>query len=146
MLETIPWWVWAVLAIVIGFAELHMPGSYLIWIAAGAAITALADALFGLALTAQLVTFIIASSASCFVGFFVYRRLNVRPTARDALNQRDQRMIGTRGTVCERFVNGQGKVRIGDTVWLAEGPDLAEGTAIIVKSVRGTWVIVKPAG
>lgn len=142
---TIPWWVWAVLAIVIGFAELHMPGGYLIWIALGAAITALLDAMLGLSLTAQLVTFIVASAVSCVGGSFVYRRLNQRASKGDTLNQRDQRMIGTQGIVCETFVNGQGKVRIGDTVWLAEGPPLDEGTPVTVKAVRGTWVIVEPA-
>jgi membrane protein implicated in regulation of membrane protease activity len=29
-------------------------------------------------------------------------------------------------------------VRIGDTVWLAEGHDLAEGTPVIVAGVHGT--------
>ena len=47
-------------------------------------------------------------------------------------------MIGARGTVCQAFVNGRGKVRIGDTVWLADGPDLAEGTPVVVAGVRGT--------
>jgi membrane protein implicated in regulation of membrane protease activity len=36
-------------------------------------------------------------------------------------------------------------VRLGDSVWLAEGPNLSEGTSVIVKSVRGTRVIVEEA-
>ncbi len=47
-------------------------------------------------------------------------------------------MVGAHGTVCEAFVNGRGKVRIGDTVWLADGPDLAEGAPVVVAGVRGT--------
>jgi membrane protein implicated in regulation of membrane protease activity len=36
-------------------------------------------------------------------------------------------------------------VRIGDSVWLAEGPTLAAGAAIVVKSVRGARVVVEAA-
>jgi len=54
-------------------------------------------------------------------------------------------MIGAKGIVCEPFENGAGKVRLGDSVWLAEGPNLSEGTSVIVKSVRGTRVIVEEA-
>jgi membrane protein implicated in regulation of membrane protease activity len=41
-------------------------------------------------------------------------------------------------------LHGTGKVRLGDTVWLAEGPDLPTGTAVIVKSVRRARVRVAP--
>lgn len=139
------WWAWAILAAAIGLAELHAPGSYLIWIALGAALTALIDALFGLSLAGQIGTFAVASAISCIAGYFVYRKLSHRRAAASPLNQRDLGMIGTHGVVCEPLLNGRGKVRLGDTVWLAEGPDLAEGTPIAVKSVRGTSVIVEPA-
>jgi inner membrane protein len=52
-------------------------------------------------------------------------------------------MLGERGTVCETFVSGRGKVRLGDTVWLAAGADLAEGTPVVVSGVRGTRLVVE---
>ena len=52
-------------------------------------------------------------------------------------------MIGARALCACPFLNGHGKVRLGDSVWLAEGPDLAEGTPVTVKSVRGTSLIVE---
>lgn len=137
-----PWWVWAVLAAGVGLAELHLPGSYLIWIALGAALTAAIDAMWGLSLPAQIATFAVASAVSCVLGYFVYRKIG-----RDepALNQRDMQMIGEHGVTCETFVNGRGKVRLGDSVWLAEGPNLANGVPIVVTSLRGTSVIVAAA-
>ena len=42
-------------------------------------------------------------------------------------------------------MNGEGKVRLGDSIWLAEGPALDEGTPVIVRSVRGTRVVVEAA-
>jgi membrane protein implicated in regulation of membrane protease activity len=43
------------------------------------------------------------------------------------------------------IVNGQGKVRTGGRVWLAEGPNLPEGAQVIIKSVQGTRIIVEAA-
>jgi membrane protein implicated in regulation of membrane protease activity len=54
-------------------------------------------------------------------------------------------MIGAKGVVTEAIRDGVGKVRLGDTVWLAEGPDLDDGTPVAVTGMRGTVVIVSPA-
>ena len=139
-----PWWGWAIAAAVLGLAEMHTPGSYLIWIALGAALTAALDAWYGLSTTAQIVTMIVASGLSCLVGYFVYRRGDQRQPDERALNQREALLIGERGVVCSDIFHGTGKVRLGDTVWLAEGPDLPTGTPVIVKSVRRARVRVGP--
>ena len=141
----LPWWAWVIAAGLLGLAELHAPGSYLVWIALGAALTSAVHAAFGFSLEGQIGAFVIASAASCLAGYFVYRRLNTRRRGEAPLNQRSAAMIGGRGTVCEMFVNGSGKVRIGDSVWLAAGPDLVEGTPIVVSGVRGTRLVVEPA-
>jgi len=87
--------------------------------------------------------FAAASALSCLLGYFVYRRWQPRAHGAAPLNQRDRAMVGERGTVCEAFLSGRGKVRLGDGVWLAEGADLAEGTAIVVSGVRGTRLVVQ---
>jgi membrane protein implicated in regulation of membrane protease activity len=140
----VPWWGWAILAALLGLAEIHAPGSYLIWIALGASLTAAADAVYHLSITAQIVTMIFASSASCCVGYFTYRHVDRRQPDATALNQREMLLIGARGVVCSEITNGEGKVRLGDTVWLAEGPDLPAGTAVVVRSVRQARVQVLP--
>lgn len=147
-MSAIPWWAWAIVAAVVGMAELHVPGSYFIWIALGAAVTAAIDAAFGLSFEAQIVTFAIASAVSCAIGYFVYPRFERAPRQDGPLNRRDLAMVGARGTVCADFVDGRGKVKLGDSVWQAEAKareDLAEGTPVIVKALRDTSVIVEPA-
>jgi membrane protein implicated in regulation of membrane protease activity len=141
----IPWWAWACLAAFIGLAELHAPGSYLIWIAIGAALTAVLEASWALSLSAQIAAFAVLSAISCGAGYFIYRRMN-HPKEVAPLNQRNLLLIGTQGVVCLPIVNGQGKVRLGDSVWLADGPDLPQGSPVIVKSVRGTRITVEAAG
>jgi membrane protein implicated in regulation of membrane protease activity len=137
------WWAWMILAGVLGLAEMHVPGAYLVWIALGAALTGAADAAFGLSLEGQLGVFAAASALSCAAGYFVYRRLHRRQRGDLPLNERHRSMLGERGTVCEAFVAGRGKVRLGDSVWLAAGPDLAEGAPIVVSGVRGTRLVVE---
>jgi|GraSoiStandDraft_5_1057265.scaffolds.fasta_scaffold240601_2 hypothetical protein len=132
------WWAWIILAGALALAELHVPGSYLVWIALGAAVTGALDAAFNLDLTAQIGTFALASAISCGAGYFVYRRANRPHHADVVLNERNRLLLGARGTVCEPLVNGQGKVRVADGVWLAAGPDLAEGTPVVVTAVHGT--------
>jgi inner membrane protein len=140
----VPWWGWAIIGAVLGLAELHAPGSYLIWIAVGAALTAAVAAWGELSTAAQLITMTLASGSSCFAGYFVYRHADRRRGEDGMLNRRETLLVGERGVVCSDIFHGTGKVRLGDTVWLAEGPDLPAGTAVIVKSVRRARVRVRP--
>jgi membrane protein implicated in regulation of membrane protease activity len=141
----IPWWIWVIVAGALALAEIHAPGSYRIWLALGAAVTAFAHAAWGLTLEGQLACFTLASAVSCLAGFFVYRHLyGSRPADDMPLNQRELALIGARGMVCVAIANGAGKVRLGDSVWLARGPDLPEGTPVVVTALRGTAVIVEP--
>jgi membrane protein implicated in regulation of membrane protease activity len=138
-----PWWGWMIFAGVLALAELHVPGSYLVWIAVGAALTGAVDAAFGLSVEEQLGTFAASSALSCVVGYFVYRRMHRQRRGETLLNDRSLAMVGARGTVCEAFSNGRGKVRLGDGVWLADGPDLVLGAPVVVSAVRGTRLVVQ---
>jgi hypothetical protein len=138
-----PWWAWTVLAAVLALAEMHAPGAYLIWIALGAGMTAAVEAAADLSLSSQVATFAVASALACVAGYFIYRRSDQFQSTDAPLNRRDVSIVGNRGVVLADFANGEGKVRLGDTVWLAEGPNLTEGTHVVVKSVRGARVIVE---
>jgi membrane protein implicated in regulation of membrane protease activity len=137
------WWAWMILAGALGLTEMFVPGAYLAWIALGAAVTGAADVAFGLSLEAQLAVFTAATALSCAAGFFVYRELHRRQRPEEPLNERHRAMLGERGTVCEAFVNGRGKVRLGDSVWLAAGPDLDEGATVVVSGFHGTRLVVE---
>lgn len=146
-MSPVAWWAWIVLAGALGLAEMGVPGAYLMWIAFGAAATGLATAASPLSLEGQLATFAAATALSCVGGYFVYRRIQhplhgEPPLNAPPLNEPQRAMLGARGVVCEGFLNGRGKVRIGDTVWLAAGPELAEGAPIVVSGVRGTRLVV----
>ena len=133
-----PWWAWIVVAGVLALAEMVVPGAYLIWIALGAAATGIAAAGTGMVFEVQLATLATTTAVSCIAGYFVYRRVELDRNGGVPPNTPRRSMVGARGTVAEAFANGRGKVRVGDTVWLAEGPDLAVESPVVVAGVRGT--------
>jgi membrane protein implicated in regulation of membrane protease activity len=47
--------------------------------------------------------------------------------------------------VCEPIEADRGKVRLGDSLWTAEGPDLPAGTLVRVIASRSTILLVAPA-
>ncbi len=139
----IHWWIWAIIAALGALAEMHWPGGYLIWIAGGAAVTAIVSAAARMSLEVQLALFVVTSALSCLCGYFAYRG-NWRVTGHNALlNERAATLVGTHGVVNEAIAHGTGKVRVGNSVWLAEGPDLPVGTPVIIRSVAGMRLCVE---
>lgn len=102
-------WAWAIGALLLAIFELHAPGFYLIWVALGAGVTALATFLFALPLSGQLAAFAAACLASCAAGYFVYRRIISAEPAEHARNVRDRQMVGEHAVVAEPIRNGHGK-------------------------------------
>jgi membrane protein implicated in regulation of membrane protease activity len=60
------------------------------------------------------------------------------------LNRRAEAQIGRVVTLVEPIVDGRGKVRIGDTVWSASGPDLPAGSRVRVVAAHGALLEVAP--
>jgi membrane protein implicated in regulation of membrane protease activity len=74
-----------------------------------------------------------------------YVRPDVARSDLPNLNERSQQYIGRSLIVEQAIQNGRGKVRVGDTLWQAEGPDLPVGTWVKVTAARGTILVVERA-
>ena len=48
-------------------------------------------------------------------------------------------------TVEQAIADGRGKVRVGDTVWQAQGPDAPLGARVKVTGTNGTCLLVEHA-
>ena len=68
------------------------------------------------------------------------------PTSDPNLNARADRLIGQVVTVEAAIENGKGRVRVGDGVWNARGPDAPAGSAVRVVAADGTCLTVELAG
>lgn len=143
-LLAIPWLAWLAFAAVLAIIELIMPGIFLVFIAAGAAVTGLVVLLVpGLPVVAQLVVFALASSAAVSVGRRWYRQTEVA-SPDPHLNDRVARLIGQIVTVVEPIESGSGKVKVGDGEWLASGPDSPKGAHVRIVGSHGTSLDVEP--
>jgi membrane protein implicated in regulation of membrane protease activity len=61
------------------------------------------------------------------------------------LNRRTAQLLGRILIVAEAIEGGRGKVRVGDTLWPAEGPDTPEGGRVSVVGSSGTALLVERA-
>ncbi len=135
---------WLGLAVLLGLAELAVPGVYLIFVAVAAAITGLVTlAMPGLPLAGQLV---LLAFWSVVTVIFVRRWYDDNPaeTTDPLLNERGARLVGEIVTVTEPIDHGRGRVRLGDGEWLALGPDMPRGSTARVVGVEATSVLVEP--
>ncbi|MDO8288369.1 MAG: NfeD family protein [Parvibaculum sp.] len=137
-------WAWWVVAVVLGILELLVPGIFFIWLAAAAAVVGLIVLVFPIPILGQVALFAILSLISVWVSRQWFQR---HPIASDSplLNQRAQTYIGKSYVLEQAIVNGRGKIRIGDTLWLASGPDLPAGSSVRVTGESGGVLVVEAA-
>ena len=136
-----PHWLWLGFAALLAIAEIVAPGVFLVWIAAAAALTGLVTLATGLPLPFQLVLFALFSIASVFGGRRWYSN-NPVDSSDPLLNDRAARLIGRNVTVVTAIENGEGRVRVGDSIWNCRGPDCSEGTRVRVTGAEGTCLTV----
>lgn len=138
-----PHWMWMLAAIFLGIAELIVPGVFLIWLAAAAAVTGLLTLAFGIGLPFQFALFALVAIASVYLGRRWYLA-NPMPSADPLLNDRAARLVGRTVVVTKAIENGEGRVRVGDSVWSCRGPDCAEGSRVRIAGADGSCLKVEP--
>lgn len=135
-------WNWLILAVVLFGLETLVPGVHFLWFGVAAVLVGLLALAIGFSWQWQLIAFALIAVAAVFL----VRRF-ARPDAAMSdvpdLNVRGAQYIGRTVTVEEPIRGGRGKVRVGDTLWQAEGEDAVAGTRVKVKSTKGTVLVVE---
>lgn len=148
LIDSIPFWGWFVLAIALIAAEMVLPTTHMLWPAAGAVVTGVLVLVLGDPFPAwQVAAFAVFTVIAAMIGPR-YLKSTYAASEHPELNKRGARATGQTATVVEAFTGGRGKVRLGDTQWLArsaDGSDLAAGARVEVVESRGTELVVKPA-
>ena len=139
-----PHWWWLLAAAVLGILEIFLPGIFLIWMAAAAAITGIVSALLPMALPFELGLFGLLALSAVYSGRRYYER-NPVASSDPLLNDRTARLVGQTVTVVTAIEGGEGRVKVGDGVWTARGPDAAAGTRMVVTGADGNCLRVTPA-
>ena len=137
-------WLWFAGAVVLIVLETIVPGVHFMWFGVAAAATGIIALLVPIAWPWQVVLFALSAVATVFAVRSLSDPKAVKSDEPD-LNVRGAQYIGRRVVVEEAISNGRGKVRIGDTIWGAEGEDAALGSRVDVTGVNGTVLVVERA-
>ncbi len=142
-LETLdPHWLWLTLGLVLAVGEMTIPGVFLIWMAGAALVTGLATWLVPIGFPLQVVLFAALSVVSVFLGRNYLRR-NPIVAADPMMNDRGGRAIGETVMVTQVIEGGQGRVKLGDSEWIARGPDAEPGARMRVSGHDGAVLVVE---
>jgi membrane protein implicated in regulation of membrane protease activity len=136
-------WGWALAGIVLVGLEMFAPGMFLIWLGLAAFATGLLVGLFGIGWQASAVAFAILALASVFLGRRLSRPDRDLPDGARHLNARGQQLIGQSFRLDRPLLDGEGQLRIGDSVWRVTGPDMVAGASVKVIRVDGATLVVE---
>ncbi|MEO8010986.1 MAG: NfeD family protein, partial [Dokdonella sp.] len=118
-------------------------GYFLLWLGVAAGLMGVITLLLpGMPFLLQTVAFAVFAIATCVIYWKFIRPATELRDDQPLLNRKGERMIGRRVIAIENFVNGRGKVTVGDSQWLAEGIDISAGSVVEVVSVHGTTLRV----
>jgi membrane protein implicated in regulation of membrane protease activity len=135
-------WHWLVVAAVFAVIEVAVPAMVCIWFAAAALGTAaIAWLAPDLAWEHQALIFAALAIAGVAIGRVAFVRIRGR-SGEPRLNRRAETYIGRAFTLERPIVDGRGRLKVDDTMWLVEGPDLPAGTRVRVTSVDATLLRV----
>jgi membrane protein implicated in regulation of membrane protease activity len=138
-------WAWLILGLVLIAIEALAPGIFMVWFGVAAILTAFVDWAFGLSWQANMVVFAVLSVLSVLAGWQFTRRRDEEIGDTPMLNRRLEALVGRTFPLDRAIVAGEGRVRVGDTVWRVTGPELPAGTPVRVARVAGTSLVVEPA-
>jgi membrane protein implicated in regulation of membrane protease activity len=141
---------WYIAGAVLLLFELHVPGASFAWLAIAAFLTGIytsAHSFLGYP-PPSWQTQCLVFTPLAFVAVLLWLRFGRRiekPSDRPFLNQRLEGMIGQVFVARDPIVNGAGTIKVGDTTWPVQGPDVAAGRRVVVTGVNGPTLVVQPA-
>ncbi|MEO3384794.1 NfeD family protein [Mesorhizobium sp. CAU 1741] len=134
-------WSWMVLGAVLLVLEILAPGVFFLWFGVAAILTGtlsfqLWETSFWIWQT-QVVVFLVLSVGSALVGRRFFPNNTSDDTDTPLLNQRTRQLVGRTAVLEEPILEGQGRIRLGDTLWRVTGPDLPAGARVRVIDAAG---------
>jgi len=140
-----PHYTWLAIGLILAAAEMAVPGVFLIWMGLAALIVGFVTWLVPIGVPLQIVLFAVLAIVAVFTGRR-YLRANPIESPDPLMNRRSDRVIGETVTVTQAIDGGTGKVKLGDSEWLAKGADAAPGTKVRVTGHDGVVLTVEPLG
>lgn len=145
MPDSIVYWHWLVLGVLLVTVEIFAPSTFFLWLGISAAIVGLVLLVIpGLSWPIQIILFAVLAVASIILGRQYLRKRPIQ-TDEPLLNLRAEQYVGRIFTLEEPVVNGVGKVRVDDSTWRIAGPDVAAGSQVRIVAADGVILKFEPA-
>ena len=142
-MQNLSYWDWLALGTVLLILEVFGAGGYLLWVGiAGIIVGVLTFLIPEMSWTLQLPLFGVLAILTA-VYWWRRQRGSVESGDQPNLNRRGHELIGRTFVVQQAIVEGRGKIKVGDSVWMAVGPDAAVGTPVRVTAQNGTVLSVE---
>ncbi|MBT2296893.1 MULTISPECIES: NfeD family protein [Pseudomonas] len=142
-LQQMSYWDWLALGVILLILEVFGAGGYLLWIGmAAAAVGVLTFILPQLSWEMQFLLFGLFAMATALY-WWRRQRSAVRESDQPLLNLRGQELIGKTFQVHEAIIDGRGKIKVADGVWLVKGPESPVGTRVRVVAQEGAVLRVE---
>lgn len=132
------------LAIFLLVLELLSPGFFFLWIAISAFITGCLLLLMpSMVADLQLLSFSVCLVLAICLWKFYGKRCSVI-SDHPSLNKRGQQYIGRVVSLYQPIVNGEGKIRLDDSLWKVHGNDCNAHAKVKIIGIQGTVFQVEP--
>src|SRR5262249_36984567 len=141
LLDGLSPWCWWLVVVVLLLIETFTNTTYLLWPAAAAAMVALFASVLPLGWETQLASFAALTVVLTILGDrFIARRWLKGQHSHETLKQRGAQLAGQKVVATTEFVAGRGRVKVGDSVWLATlagDASVAQGEVVEVVGYDG---------
>jgi len=131
-------WYWWVLALILLAVEILAPGFFFLWMAISGFVTgALVLLLPATTMAIQIFLFSVLSIVTIIIWKFYGKKLPIT-SDHPLLNKRGDQYIGRVFSLYEPIKNGQGKIKVDDSIWKVHGEDCDINSRVKVIAIRGT--------
>jgi membrane protein implicated in regulation of membrane protease activity len=131
-------WNWWVLALVLLVLELLSPGFFFLWMAASGFITGCLLLLIPEIDSEWQILIFSTLSIGAIASWRLYGKKQLIATDHPLLNKRGDQYIGRVFSLYKPIENGEGKIKVDDSIWKVHGQDCDINTRVKVIAVRGT--------
>nr|WP_314575939.1 NfeD family protein [uncultured Pseudomonas sp.] len=142
-LQDLSFWDWLGFGTVLLILEVFGAGGYLLWI--GVAAAGVGILTYIIPSMSWEVQFLLFAVLSVLTALYWWRRQRsvLRKSDQPGLNMRGSELIGRTFAVHDAIVDGRGKIKVGDGVWMVVGPDTAAGNQVRVVAQDGAILKVE---
>jgi membrane protein implicated in regulation of membrane protease activity len=142
-------WNWWVLALILLGLEILAPGTFFLWFGISAFVIGTISLAVGEGSTfwvwqTQMIAFVVLSLVAALAGRRFLNQYGQEDIDDPLLNERGRQLVGRTAVLAEPILEGQGRVRLGETMWRVNGPDLPAGTRVRIVDAKSNTLMVEP--